>query len=74
MLKFMDQVHMNQEILKCRNNGMDGRYQRRTLTGTGRKKTVPGSTGKNLRSSAAIPAAAAMIMAGFFCISLENIR
>jgi hypothetical protein len=47
-----------------------GEYQRRTLTGTGRrKKTVQGSTGKNPRNDATILVTTAMIMVGFFCIS-----
>jgi hypothetical protein len=49
---------------------MVGEYQRRTLTGTGRrKKTVPGSTAKNPRKAASSVAAAAITMVGFFCIS-----
>jgi hypothetical protein len=45
-------------------------YQRRTLTGTGlTKKTVQGCTAKNLRMAEAPGAAAAIILAGFFCIS-----
>ena len=49
-------------------NGGDW-YQRRTLTGTGvTKKTALGCTAKNLRRAAMI-AALANIVAGFFCIS-----
>jgi hypothetical protein len=46
-----------------------GESQRRTLTGTGRKKTVPGSTGKNPRIAAASDAAKAIKLVGFFNIS-----
>jgi hypothetical protein len=53
---------------------MVGKSQRRTLTGTGRrKKTVPGSTGKNPRKAASILAATAIIMVGFFCISTIDV-
>lgn len=48
-------------------------YQRRTLTGTGlTKKTAHGCTGKNLRIVVACSATSAIILAGFFCISLIN--
>ena len=48
-------------------------YQRRTLTGTGRrKKTVQGGTGKNPRNDATILATTAMIMVGFFCILIRK--
>jgi hypothetical protein len=52
-----------------KNDHMVYRYQRRTLTGTGRQKTVPGSTEKNPRSVVASLATSAKNMAGFFDIS-----
>jgi hypothetical protein len=48
-------------------------YQRRTLTGTGvMKKTAHGCTAKNLRMAGACSAQAAIIFAGFFCISQKT--
>lgn len=64
---------LNTQVLPLRgkaiNTAMVIEFQRRTLTGTGRQKTVPAGTGKNPRRKAARGATTAINMAGFFDIS-----